>query len=481
MAALARRANVKIGILIACFAAGAMALLFVPERHLPPFSYDWYWNGAVAFLLTAFLCDAWSLRTFANLSTSVAFLPLFASIMLFDHPIPMAISGLTAAIAETFVRKKPAERVLFNTCQYMVSLGLGGLVYGALGGHPMLTGVVMSGQEFAFKIVPFVGLVLTYFIVNQGSVALAVAFSSDVGIREAWDRVGAGARLYDLLASSLAILLAFLYIKLQLVGLVVVVFPIFLVRQLYAMNLQLQDEMEEKLELMVKAIEARDPYTSGHSRRVAEYAVAIARDLQLTAKAADAVKRAALLHDVGKIYEEFAPLLRKENRLSTEERIVMKTHVTRSAELVATVSKLRGAVLEAVRHHHENYDGSGYPDGLVGEDIPIGARIIMIADTLDAMTTDRPYRKALGFEQVISELRKYSGRQFDPRIADVLIKSATVRRMVGVGEAEVPSAPPVATFAGRFTLERSIKGATHYRKANDGVTSAAKQENDFSP
>src|SRR5690348_6364613 len=182
MSAATRRSNLKLGILIACFASAAMALLFVPERHVPPFSVDWYWNGAVAFLLTAFLCDAWSLRTFANLSTSVAFLPLFASIMLFDHPIPMAISGLTAAIAETFVRKKPAERVLFNTCQYMVSLGLGGLVYGALGGHPMLTGVVMSGQEFAFKIVPFIGLVLTYFVVNQGSVALAVAFSSDVGI-----------------------------------------------------------------------------------------------------------------------------------------------------------------------------------------------------------------------------------------------------------------------------------------------------------
>lgn len=480
MAGIMRRANIKLSVLIACFAAGAMALLFIPDRHLPPFSYDWYWNGAVAFLLTAFLCDAWSLRTFANLSTSVAFLPLFAAIMLFDHPVPMAISGLTAVIAETFVRKKPAQRVLFNTCQYMVSLGLGGLVYEALGGHPLLTGVVMSGQEFAFKILPFVGLVVTYFIVNQGSVALAVAFSSDVGIREAWDRVGAGARLYDLLASSLAILLAFLYVKLQLVGLVVVVFPIFLVRQLYAMNLQLQDEMEEKLELMVKAIEARDPYTSGHSRRVAEYAVAISRDLQLPAKETDSVKRAALLHDVGKIYEEFAPLLRKENKLSPEERIVMETHVTRSAELVATVSKLRGAVLEAVRHHHENYDGTGYPDGLSGEDIPIGARIIMIADTLDAMTTDRPYRRALGFEQVIVELRKYSGRQFDPRIADVLIKSATVRRMVGVGEPELPSGPTVATFVGRYQVERSTKSVPHYRKVRDEANAAAHQEDSAS-
>lgn len=476
MSGVVRRGNLKINILIALFAAGAMALLFIPERTLPPLSADWYWNGAVAFLLTAFLCDAWSLKTLANINTSVAFLPLFAAIMLFDHPVPMAISGLTAVIAETFVRKKPAQRVLFNTCQYMVAIGLAGVVYAALGGHAILGGSSTPGQEFAFKVVPFVGLVITYFVINQGSVALALSFSSDLTIRESWDRVGGGARVYDLLASSLAILLAFLYVKLQLVGLVVVVFPIFLVRQLYHMNLQLQDEMEEKLELMVKAIEARDPYTSGHSRRVAEYAGALARDLQLNARDVDAVKRAALLHDVGKIYEEFAPLLRKEDKLSAEERIVMQTHVTRSAELVETVSKLKGPVLEAIRHHHENYDGSGYPEGLSGETIPIGARIIMIADTLDAMTTDRPYRTALGFEQVVAELRKYSGRQFDPRIADVLIKSSTIRRMIGAGEPEAVSQQPVATFAGRFALERSGKASSSaYRKPRADAMSLPRQ------
>jgi putative nucleotidyltransferase with HDIG domain len=473
----ASRTNIRLGVLIASFAAAAMLLLFVPERHLPPFTTDWYWNGAVAFLLTAFLCDAWSLKTLANINTSVAFLPLFAAIMLFDHPIPMAISGLTAVIAETFIRKKPSQRVLFNTCQYMVAIGLGGVVYAALGGHPILSAAPVQGQEFVFKIVPFVGMVLTYFIINQGSVALAVAFSSDLTIREAWDRVGGGARVYDLLASSLAILLAFLYVKLQLVGLVVVVFPIFLVRQLYHMNLQLQDEMEEKLELMVKAIEARDPYTSGHSRRVAEYAGALARDLQLSARQVDAVKRAALLHDVGKIYEEFAPLLRKEDKLSAEERIVMQTHVTRSAELVETVSKLKGPVLEAIHHHHENYDGTGYPDGLSGEEIPIGARIIMIADTLDAMTTDRPYRKALEFEQVVGELRKYSGRQFDPRIADVLIKSTSIRRMIGADEPEPGTQTPVATFGGRFAIDRPGKAVpSHYRKAREGFVAASKPE-----
>jgi putative nucleotidyltransferase with HDIG domain len=460
----ARYTQIKIGILIGVLGILALGLLLVPEWNLPPLSTAGYWNGVVAFLVTAFLCDAWFLRiSFANLSSSVAFLPFFASVILFDHPVPMLISGLTAAAAETFVRRKPAQRVLFNTAQYMLALGLGGLVYSSLGG------TVGLSPDFQFHFWPFLGLVLTYFVVNQGSVAMAVATSSGITIREAWDRIGGGARLYDLLASSLAILLAFLYVKLQFLGLVIVVFPIFLVRQLYQMNLQLQDEMEEKLELMVKAIEARDPYTSGHSRRVAEYASAMARELGLSARQVDAVKRAALLHDVGKIYEEFAPLLRKEAKLSAEERIVMQTHVTRSAELVGTVSKLRGPVLDAIRHHHENYDGTGYPDGLSGEGIPVGARIIMIADTLDAMTTDRPYRKALSYDQVVDELRKFAGRQFDPHISEVLIKSTSIQRLIGVADAYSGKPTTVATFAGRFGIERGPKtsAALKWRESDD--------------
>lgn len=451
-ATAARHTQLKIAVLIGVLGTAALVLLFAPSWNLPLLSQDGYWNGAAALLFTAMLCDAWFLRiSFANLSTSVAFLPFFASVILFDHPIPMLIAGISQLIAETFVRKKPLQRVLFNTAQQMVALGLGGLAYVALGGF------VGLGPDFHFKFLPFAALVVVFFVVNQGSVAMAVATSNAITLRESWDRIGGGARIYDILASSLAVLLAFAYVKLQFLGLVIVVFPIFLVRQLYQMNAQLQNQFEEMLELMVKAIEARDPYTSGHSRRVAEYANAIARELALPMRDIDAVKRAALLHDVGKIYEEFAPLLRKEAKLNKEERIVMQTHVTRSAELVGTVAKLRGPVLEAIRHHHENYDGTGYPDGLSGEGIPVGARIIMIADTLDAMTTDRPYRKALGFEQVVDELRKYAGRQFDPHISEVLIKSAVIRRLIGVVEAYPSSQPEVATYGGRFALDRGGK------------------------
>ena len=429
--------RIKLYTLIVALTGAAVGLLFAQPWVFPATSTPVSWNAIAAFAVTAILCDAWFLRIgFANVYSSIVFVPLFASVVLLTHPFPVLISGGSALIAEAFVRRKPAIRVWFNTAQLMVAIGLGSLVYQSIGGTSSL-------NEFSFSVVPFAGLVLTFFIVNQGSVALAVALSSGVSLRESLDRIGGGARLYDVLASSLAILLAFLYVKLQLVGLAILLLPLFLVRQLYQMNLQLQTEMEEKLELMVKAMEARDPYTSGHSRRVAEYSSALARELGMSARDQDNIRRAALLHDVGKIYEEFAPILRKEARLSPEERIVMQTHVLRSAELVATVGRLRGTVLDVIRHHHENYDGSGYPDGLVGGDIPMGARIIMVADTIDAMTTDRPYRKALTLQRAIDELKKYAGQQFDPTLVELVSKSPGIRRVLGPqlasGDGQLPS------------------------------------------
>jgi len=200
---------------------------------------------------------------------------------------------------------------------------------------------------------------------------------------------------------------------------------------MYQMNLQVERVNRELLELMVKAIEARDPYTSGHSVRVSEYARQIARELGLNPKQVDQIGTAALLHDVGKIHEDFAPLLRKAGRLTPEERMLMQAHPVRSADLASTIAEFRGRVQADIRNHHENYDGTGYPDGLVGDAIPIGARIIMIADTLDAMTTDRPYRTALTLQRALDELNNHAGRQFDPKLVALVHKSASIRRLLG--------------------------------------------------
>jgi HD-GYP domain-containing protein (c-di-GMP phosphodiesterase class II) len=131
--------------------------------------------------------------------------------------------------------------------------------------------------------------------------------------------------------------------------------------------------------------------------------------------------------------------------LTAEEFAVMKTHPIRSAELLGTVSTLRGGVDRAVRHHHENYDGSGYPDGLSGEAIPVGARIIMVADTVDAMTSHRPYRSALSYEEVVSELRRYAGLQFDPTIVEAFLGSASMRAYVEARRREQGPRPTLLT------------------------------------
>ena len=415
-------------LLILLISGAAIAVVAYPEWVIPSSTDEKYLNGLVAFTLLAMAADSSFLKipriAFANISSSVVFIPFIASVELFDHPWPALIAGVTAFTVDTFVQRKPLVRAWFNTAQYALAVGLGSLVYKGLGGPIGL-------HEFGFRFTPFLALVSIFFLVNQVSVSLAIAFSTGVSVRESWTRIVGSSFVYDFVASALSVALAFLYVHYQFLGLAVLILPLFFVRHMYQMSLQFERVNRELLELMVKAIEARDPYTSGHSLRVSEYAQTIARELGLSAKRVDQIASAALMHDVGKIYEEFAPLLRKEGKLTPDERMLMQKHPMRSAELAATIKEFRGAVEVDIRHHHENFDGTGYPHGISGKAIPVGARIIMIADTIDAMTTDRPYRKALTFGRAIEELKKFAGTQFDPELVEVVARSPSIRRLLG--------------------------------------------------
>jgi putative nucleotidyltransferase with HDIG domain len=238
--------------------------------------------------------------------------------------------------------------------------------------------------------------------------------------------------------------LSWLSVNLGLFGTAGMAIPIVAVRQLYRTTVELTTVTEELLDLMVAAIEARDPYTSGHSRRVARASEVIARAIGLSPAEVERVSVAALLHDVGKIDEQFAPILAKEGRLTPEEWDIMKRHPIRSAELVGLLSSLKD-IVRPVRHHHENWDGTGYPDGIRGETIPLASRIIMFADTLDAITTDRPYRKALSLADARSEFIKFRGRQFDPAICDQILAPETWEELYRAtdkkGEPEARRAP----------------------------------------
>jgi HD superfamily phosphohydrolase YqeK len=345
---------------------------------------------------------------------SVSFVPFLASAAL--SPDWLTVLGvMTVALFVQLFRRRSFGKSVFNICQQCLSVSCAILAYRALGG----TSVLAAGP---LPYVAFGGLFFAYSAVNSLSVSGVVALSEGRNFREVWADNSLGTITYDFIAMPVIIGLAWVYVRYGAPGAFVVAVSLLGLRELYKVNLQLEKANQELLELMVAAIEARDPYTSGHSRRVSEHAKVIAQIVGLRLSVTKRVAIAALLHDVGKIHEVFAPILVKPGRLTEEENAIMQTHPIKSEELVSKVSQLRD-VVSAVRHHHENWDGTGYPDGLAGERIPLASRIIMFADTIDAMTSDRPYRKALDADAVRSELVKHRGRQFDPTICDALLSS----------------------------------------------------------
>lgn len=182
----------------------------------------------------------------------------------------------------------------------------------------------------------------------------------------------------------------------------------------------LEKSYDITLEAMGDALDLRDAETEGHSRRVTAYTIALAREMGLDPAALRIIARGAFLHDIGKIATPDSILL-KRSALTPRETETMRQHCVRGYEMVHKIPFLREAS-EIVYAHQENFDGSGYPRGLRGDEIPLGARIFSIADTLDAITSDRPYRKGLGFAQARAEIARCSGTQFDPAIVAVFLR-----------------------------------------------------------
>ncbi len=190
-------------------------------------------------------------------------------------------------------------------------------------------------------------------------------------------------------------------------------------RQLFSALQEIETTYDSTLEALGGALDLRDSATAGHSIRVTLYALTIAEAMNCGEKQLRELARAASLHDIGKIGIPDAVLL-KAGCLTAEEQAIMRSHVLVGYELVSRIAFLAQAAA-IVRAHHERYDGAGYPAGVSGDRIPLGARIFAVADTLDAMTSDRPYRKALSFEEAMAEIVAQSGRQFDPVVVKAFL------------------------------------------------------------
>lgn len=394
---------------------------------------------------------------------SVGFIPCFAAAILIPAwPTVVAMAAVRCGLE--FTSDRETIKRVFNIASQLLMESVAILVYLALGGSALLhatnrTDLPVIAEHYGFPaIVAFTAAIFA----NNFTVLTVIALASGRTVRSVLRESSRVSVLVDLLTGPLVFVFAWVYAAFSALAAAALWVPILGLRQVHRINLELERTNEELLELMVKSLEARDPYTSGHSRRVRHYSTIIARAIGLNDRQIEEVGHAALLHDVGKIYEKYAPVLAKQDKLTPEEWAIIKDHPADGANLVATMSRLRG-MIPAIRHHHENWDGTGYPDGLAGELIPIASRIIRFADTIDAMTTERPYRQPLTEAQVRAEVVRCRGTQFDPEIADKLLSSALWATLFAPTAAErIPvGAPPLSVVSSqttRYSL-RKARGA----------------------
>ncbi len=389
-------------------------------------------QAAISFALLGVVFQIVAYRKSSKTSGgSIAFLPFLAAVVASPNWVALVAIGTAMALGELIARRAPIKAV-FNVAQCVLAGAISVLVYRSLGGGSVL-------DHSSWSIAAVAAALPLFLVVNTIAMYGAVAISTGTSF---WRLIAAHNPteiLYDLLALPFVFVFAWFYTQFGPVGVAMLAIPLFGVRELYKTNAQLQRTNRELLDMMVAAIEARDPYTSGHSRRVAANTRIIAEMLGLSRREIERIYVAALLHDVGKIHEVFGPILSKPGKLTADEFAVMKTHSGLGAELIQRLTDLQDCVLP-VLHHHENWDGTGYPHGIAGERIPLWSRIIMFADTADAMMSDRPYRAALSPAQVRAEFTRLKGKQFDPYICEILVESPSFEQLFA-------NAPPRDTLS----------------------------------
>lgn len=411
------------------------------------------------FALVAELLGFWLPR---GARGSVAFIPYLGAILIAPSWISVVAAVAVKAVTERWTGSATIKGA-FNIAQYGVALALAVVVYRGLGGVSFLS-MESPGLAHATAVAGVAGFaaISTAFLVNVSLVSVVLALTSRSRFFAVWAQNILSSLGVDVLATPIIFVFAWAYAAHGPVAALALWVPILGFRQLNTTKLELEQMNRELLELMVTTLEARDPYTSGHSRRVQNYAVLIARSLALPEREVRLISQAALLHDVGKIHEKYARILSKADKLTPDEWALMQEHPVDGERLVSTMSRLKD-LTPSIRHHHEQWDGTGYPDGIAGEEIPLAARIIALADTIDAMTSVRPYRGALSEEQVRAELVRCRGRQFDPKLTDQILSSVLWKKLFVPERTNRPSQPSLSIVP---RLEAPRAGVSAHRARN---------------
>jgi putative nucleotidyltransferase with HDIG domain len=393
---------------------------------------------------------------------TVAHIPYLAAVLVAPSWVTVAAVCAVKLVTESLGSASPIKAA-FNAGQTCLALTLSIAVYAALGGSSFLAApdLGLGPLTRSVGVAAFAAISVAFFV-NAALVSVAVALTSPNRVLAVLGQKSVATLGTDLLATPIIFVFAWAYAAHGPVAALALWVPILGFRQLNKTKLELEQMNRELLELMVTTLEARDPYTSGHSRRVQNYAVLIARAMRLSESEVRAISQAALLHDVGKIHEKYARILSKTDKLTPEEWAVMQEHPVDGERLVSTMSRLK-ELTPAIRHHHEQWDGTGYPDGIAGEAIPLAARIIALADTIDAMTSVRPYRAALSQDQVRSELVRCRGRQFDPTLTDQVLSVTLWKKLFVPARDARPSQPSLTIIAGHQP-RRELVGSDRARR-----------------
>ena len=356
---------------------------------------------------------------------AVSFAPILAATFL-GGP---AVGGWVAAIGTTELRelrgRVPWYGTLANHAAAVAPAIGAGIAYEAVlavGGR--------SPESISIFIAAMIGGAVYYGlneIITSAFVALRTGRSFPIVVVDGWR----SSAVNNLALVPLAWLMALVF-ELTWWATLLFAVPLYITRIGYQRFIEMRLMFTQTITALAEAVDKRDPFTARHSQNVKSIAVEIGRAMRLSDADLEALEWGGLLHDVGKIGVPDAVLLKAE-RLNKDERMVMNSHPVLGAEIISPVERL-APELPIIRHHHEWYNGSGYPDRLIGDEIPMLARILHVADAFEAMTAARPYRMTpLTAEQALSELRKFAGIQFDPVIVDAFVKTHFVHDVPDAG------------------------------------------------
>ncbi|MGL6173931.1 MAG: HD-GYP domain-containing protein [Cellulosilyticaceae bacterium] len=307
----------------------------------------------------------------------------------------------------------PFYGTLFNCSMLVITLVLANFGY--------LVSTDLMGNGY-YNVIPILVFSMIHLVVNNFIIAILIWIKSGKNIIYCFGTNIKLTFLNYLIMVPFGIILTKAFLTYEYWGIIFILFPILLVKYTFTYYAEAQSQFIQTVATLMNAMEARDKYTQGHSHRVAEIAVILGKELGFNQWKVEKLRIAAMLHDVGKMGIS-DNILNKPGKLTDEEFNIIKSHPTIGSGIIKDIKNLQ-YVVPIVKHHHERYDGKGYPEGKSGEELDIGVYIIQLADTIDAMASDRPYRKGLPKEVIMEEVNKYLGTQFHPKVAAAYLKIA---------------------------------------------------------